>query len=212
MVSRRRAPHHPILAVLQLINSPGYLTSVKLEFAETGKILKSRFLYGTNVAMDVSRASLLRGHLFGAKQAVRPPWALTEMEFTDHCERCDDCVDACPEGILEAGSAGFPTVEFALGACTFCGDCADVCRSGAFGPRDAAPWRVSISITEECMSAKGVTCRVCEGKCDQGAIAFSFAGAGGKPDIDTAVCNGCGACVGPCPSDAINLQPQSGSH
>ncbi|MBT6096665.1 MAG: ferredoxin-type protein NapF [Rhodospirillaceae bacterium] len=166
------------------------------------------------MSTSVSRASLLRGNLFGTKDVVRPPWALPEAEFTDICERCDDCADSCPEGIIEAGPAGFPIITFAIGECTFCGECTDVCRSGAFGPRDNAPWQVEITVTADCMSAQGVTCRVCEGKCQADAISFPVTGAqfsaAGKPAINVAACNGCGACVGPCPSEAIDLNPQPG--
>ncbi len=138
---------------------------------------------------------------------MRPPWALSESRFTDVCTRGGDCRRACPEGILVTGSAGFPTVDFALGACTFCRACLEDCDSGALDATRETPWQLDLRIDTACVSAKGVVCRICAEFCDASAIRFPHPSGAGLPAIDAKLCTGCGACVEPCPVDAISLIP-----
>lgn len=71
--------------------------------------------------VDLSRRGFLRGRV-RPKAEIRPPWALPESEFVDRCTRCNDCLKACPQGILVPGDGAYPTVEFSRGECTFCED------------------------------------------------------------------------------------------
>ena len=66
-----------------------------------------------------------------------------------------------------------------------------------------------VSISDACLSAKGVVCRTCEEQCDPGAISFKLAlGGVANAQVDATVCTGCGECIAPCPVDAINfLEP-----
>lgn len=160
----------------------------------------------------VDRFEFLRGHFRGGRTAVRPPWHIDESRFTDICERCGKCADACPEKIIGKGRGGFPEVSFANGECTFCEACVKACPSGALdcaalaGNGKSAPWAVRACITDSCVSKKGVTCRVCGEYCETRAIAFHLAvGGNAIPEIDTRLCTGCGACVAPCPVDAVRV-------
>lgn len=154
--------------------------------------------------MDVSRRRFLGGRSPGPAP-FRPPWSVAEAAFLDRCSRCDDCLAACPTGLLKRGQGGYPEADFADAACTFCGDCAAACATGAIG-RDTTqkPWSFGIAIGEGCLAAQNVECRVCGEACDADAIRFRpRIGGVPLPDVDNAACTGCGACIAPCPVVAV---------
>lgn len=161
----------------------------------------------------MSRHRFLRGDFLRMNAALRPPWAISEISFFDTCESCGKCRQACPEGILAEGAGGLPEVSFERGECTFCEECAKACSSGALilhDPGDAsarrAPWTAEAEISNACLSAKGITCRVCGEVCDSGAITFKLAvGGSALAAVDTYSCTGCGACYAPCPTNAIRI-------
>ncbi len=155
----------------------------------------------------------LRGDVRGRSAPIRPPWARPEAYFTDLCNRCGDCIDACPTHILVKGRGGFPQVDFGHGECLFCGDCADVCTRGALVQDDrAAPWSLRASLdTDTCLAYRGVECRACADPCDSRALRLRpRVGSVALPSVDLSACNGCGACVAPCPVQALHIRPARG--
>lgn len=138
---------------------------------------------------------------------MRPPWALPEVAFQDICTGCDACIDICPTRILKKARAGYPVVDFANGECTFCGDCVSVCRPKALvRQNNHRPWNLLAVVAPSCLSAMGTMCRMCGDRCDAHAITFKLALRGrANPIIDPAQCTGCGACIAPCPVDAIAM-------
>lgn len=158
--------------------------------------------------VDLSRRSFFRGRP-RPRTELRPPWALQENAFIDHCTRCNDCVKACPTQIIVIGDGGYPTVDFSLGECTFCGDCVSRCQPKALvrlEPEQAA-WTYKATIGEDCLPRQGVECRVCGDFCDARAIRFPpRLGGSPLPEIDAETCTGCGACVAPCPVTAIGIR------
>ena len=145
----------------------------------------------------------------GETPAIRPPWAIEESSFVARCSSCLDCVGACPEGIIKAGRGGLPELSFADGECTFCAACAEACPDGAFGPvhgdegEKLPPWSHVMQASGDCISSKGVFCGICAEHCEPRAISFHGPGGLGLPVIDHQECTGCGACVGPCPVNAL---------
>ncbi|MEA3291479.1 MAG: ferredoxin-type protein NapF [Pseudomonadota bacterium] len=167
---------------------------------------------------DASRARFLRGDFRGRRAPLRPPWSLPEAAFVDACNRCGECAKRCPEGILVAGEGGFPKIEFFRGECTFCGDCLKACETGALRAaqgellhdgttNETPPWDLRAAVSREiCIAFHGIVCRACGENCDAGAIHFRLAVGGfALPELDKEACSGCGACVRPCPVQAVKI-------
>ena len=155
----------------------------------------------------VNRRQFLRGNFRTAPAPQRPPWALAEEQFISACSRCGDCVPVCPTRIIVV-VRGFPEVDFKRGECTFCGACATACIDRALVNSDTRnqPWAIKARVAESCLAQHGVECRICGDHCGVAAIRFSPR-LGGPPvaEIDVAACTGCGACVAPCPVNAISI-------
>lgn len=156
----------------------------------------------------LSRRDFLRGNFSKRKPATpRPPWALAEPAFIDACTRCGDCVRACPERIIVEDAEGRPTVSFAVTACTFCGKCEEVCEPHALRREEgAAPWQIKAEILDNCIAKQHVVCRTCGDACPTFAIRFRpQVMDAAQPEVDPEICTGCGACVAPCPAQAIRI-------
>ncbi len=164
----------------------------------------------------ISRGDFLRGDFQGARIPIRPPWAIEESAFVERCTRCDVCIEACPEGIVSRGRGGYPDVDFTRGECTFCAQCVAVCEPRALrAPREGATpdnaWPIKAAIQAHCLALNRVECRVCDEQCEARAIRFRLvAGAVATPDVDNAICNGCGACVAACPVGAVAMHSPHG--
>ena len=63
------------------------------------------------------------------------------------------------------------------------------------------------SVVSHCFSWQGAVCRLCEAQCPQGAIRFKPAFGGfALAEVDSESCNGCGACLAVCPTNAITIE------
>jgi len=159
------------------------------------------------MSTPISRAQFLRGDFRGDRTAVRPPWAVSEKSFFERCNSCGDCINACPTHILQPARGHFPAVDFKHGECTFCRACLEACHTGALRADIAdAPWTVRAVIGDGCLTKHGVICRTCGEQCESRAIRFRPAvGRVSQPELSIEQCNGCGACVAPCPANALSL-------
>lgn len=157
--------------------------------------------------MNISRRTLLRGHLRSKPPSLRPPWALAEHEFIHTCTRCGNCAAACPGKIIVTGDGGFPEINFAAGECTFCRKCVEACQPMALhaGAKTRA-WAYRAAISDSCLAKQGVVCQTCAEACETQAIRFSpQLRSAALPIIALDACNSCGACVAPCPAQAISV-------
>jgi len=156
--------------------------------------------------VDISRRNLLRGVPVSTTAPVRPPWAVGESEFIEGCAACVECVNACPEGIIISGAAGYPEVDFRRGECTFCSECIEACPEPVLRTDTQPPWRLRLQVTDQCLVQQRVICQTCGDICDRHAIHFHpRIGDVAVPEIQREDCNGCGACVSACPEDALLL-------
>ncbi|MEH6822832.1 MAG: ferredoxin-type protein NapF [Motiliproteus sp.] len=161
----------------------------------------------SKIAFNPSRRQWLRGDTGAKRLPIRPPWSVAESAFIQDCSRCGDCIQQCPEAILIKGSGGFPEVDFQLGECTFCGDCVASCAAAVFNPVDTDPWSHKVAINERCITRQQVVCRSCVEQCEPEAISLTMQPGGvGTPVLNSDLCNGCGACIAVCPTQAISVQ------
>lgn len=156
---------------------------------------------------DITRRQFLRGDFSRRKTPLRPPWALAEPAFIAACTRCRECVVACPERILAPDANGYPAVDFTRGECTFCAKCLEACAPKALLRTEGqAPWLLKAHIGDACVAKSNVVCRSCGDACPVQAIRFSpRLNAAALPEVALPTCTGCGACVAPCPADAVSL-------
>ncbi|HVI49591.1 MAG TPA: ferredoxin-type protein NapF [Candidatus Sulfotelmatobacter sp.] len=154
----------------------------------------------------LSRRSFLRLGAAPSVPSVRPPWA--SEDFIRLCDGCGACLTACSPRLLRRDGEGLPIADFSAASCDFCGDCLTVCTRGALvRSDDDAPWSLRAEIGRDCLSWHGVTCRVCGDFCETRAIRFPLTVGGGvRPELDVAACTGCGACIAPCPAQAIEMK------
>ncbi|AAN54718.1 ferredoxin-type protein NapF [Shewanella oneidensis MR-1] len=153
-----------------------------------------------------------RRSLFNRRKSVviRPPWVREEVEFTDVCTRCSACITACETKIIFKGDGGFPEISFKDNECTFCAQCATICPEEKLFDLSQTPWQHQAVIQDNCLTFQGIWCQSCKDACEPRAIGFTLSvGQAPMPKIDTSLCTGCGACVAPCPSQAISIkQPE----
>lgn len=138
----------------------------------------------------------------------RPPGTDSELEFLTACNRCGLCKEACPEGIINLFSiskgaklVNTPYINPNESPCTFCKKCIEVCPTKAL--HDDSPIIGYASINKNtCLTFKDVMCDYCVYACpEDDAIKLE----NGKPIINKANCNGCGACVSSCISEAKGI-------
>lgn len=157
--------------------------------------------------VDLSRRGMLTGKWRKASDAIRPPWSGEEHAFLTHCTRCDACVQACENRILERGEGGYPKVNFARGECSFCAACTQVCPESLFLSRLTRAWDLMFSVEAHCLAYQSVECHRCQDSCEPQAITFRPTLSGiYQPQLDNHACYGCGACVASCPVSAIKAE------
>ncbi len=155
-----------------------------------------------------NRRQFLRGSFNKKLVSIRPPWALAEHDFLNACSRCNECIRKCPEKVIVKGDGGYPGINFDSGGCTFCKECVAACEDGALSINipEQLPWNITATVSSECISMHGVTCRSCSDSCEEEAITFRLQVGGiSQPEINSKSCTGCGYCVVPCPVKAITV-------
>ena len=102
--------------------------------------------------IDASRRGILTGRWRKASNGIRPPWSGDESHFLTHCTRCDACINACENNILQRGAGGYPSVNFKNNECSFCYACAQACPESLFSPRHTRAWDLQFTIGDACLA------------------------------------------------------------
>ncbi len=144
-----------------------------------------------------------------ARNWIRPPFALDELDFLIACTRCDQCIEACPHDVLFTlpvrlgiEVAGTPAMDLLAKGCHMCDGwpCVSACEPAALAaPEPKAPRpklaRASI-VTESCLPYSGPECGACAHACPvPGALEWV---GGTKPVINQDLCTGCALCRQAC--------------
>lgn len=142
-----------------------------------------------------------------SRALLRPPGALLPDEnFLEKCTGCDECISACPPGILfkikdDSGKV-LPAIETSSKPCLMCTDipCAPACPEGAL-IKPESPEKIRIGIARvnptTCITFKGQTCDLCFQACPYPHSALMMIGT--RPLVGSGACTGCGLCEQACP-------------
>jgi len=167
-----------------------------------------------------------------ATRWVRPPFALSELEFVLACTRCGDCFEACPYKVLFPLPSGYgadvaatAALDVSNGGCHLCKDwpCVAACEPGALKIPSISEEEGSIGveagetvlwpkmaqahiIEDNCLPFKGPECGACEGHCP---IPDTLTFYREKPRINQDSCSGCGLCLAACIGEPKAIQIRS---
>ena len=149
----------------------------------------------------------------GANGPIRPPGAVAEPVLWGLCSRCGSCMRACPEGIIipDLGTGGpgswlTPRLDFSQRYCNeWCRVCTSVCPTGAIR-RLSLKTKRTLSIgtarvdRTRCLAwHEAQYCMVCYEFCAYQAIRIVEHNGINCPEVDAALCRGCGSCQCHCP-------------
>lgn len=117
-------------------------------------------------------------------------------------------MDACPTGIIRLVEE-VPGVDFSIGECVFCGGCAEACPEPVFEDTGPPTFPHTVEISDTCLVQAGIACMTCRDACPSEAVTLRpRIGGPFLPEIDAERCTGCGACIAPCPVDAISVSTE----
>ena len=135
--------------------------------------------------------------------SLRPPGAVTETTFLELCDRCDDCIKACPHKSIRKstlkGMEGTPVILPREEPCALCQDlsCIKACATGALVPveRKNVDMGVARIDKKKCFAWDGQNCQFCSVKCPVPDALYldDF-----RPVIREEKCSGCGICEQAC--------------
>lgn len=155
-----------------------------------------------------------------ASHWIRPPYAISELEFLLACTRCGDCIEACPHDVIFGLSArtgakvvGTPALDLINKGCHLCEDwpCVMACKPLALHRPEPesetpppAPKLANVSIDEQsCLPFSGPECGACFGCCPvPGALLVDMY----KPLINKELCIGCGLCRESCITEPKSIK------
>lgn len=162
----------------------------------------------------VSRRGLFRVFVSAAKHTAPegapvpqlahplPPGAAPDAQFIAQCTRCNQCIDACPMGILTRHEDGYPQLAIEYASCDGCGACIDACPSGALCVQVRFDTGLRPTFSAACVNPVR-SCNQCVEACPELACTL---GARGIPVLNSERCTGCGECRVQCGVDAVSLK------
>ncbi|MTI15350.1 4Fe-4S binding protein [Sansalvadorimonas verongulae] len=149
----------------------------------------------------------------------RPPWSCDNKTFLSLCDRCNLCIDACPQKVLRKSEETDPVLKklpvliLECGSCDFCGKCVEVCPTDALSKENGRQAQAVAVVSGNCSPGYGYPCQMCVEACEVDAITPPSS-SDGKSDrkkarVDTERCTGCGECVLSCYNYAISMEKRA---
>ncbi len=131
-----------------------------------------------------------------------PPYFDKPQDF-EKCKECENkaCQEVCEENIIVIVDDR-PSLDFSESGCTFCAECAKACEVGVLKVEYKKDIPAPTIDMIGCVAWHKTICSMCKDICEVGAIEFTGLF---NPEIRD-VCNGCGFCVGVCPTHAIGWE------
>ena len=175
------------------------------------------FPVGTNNLLSTERTSgdLLPKREFKRQTPIAPPGCLTFDHLLEKCISCHLCVSKCPSHVikpafLEYGLGGMlqPRLYFDHGFCNYdCTICGEVCPTGAILPltkeekNHTQMGQVQLIIENCIVYYDETSCGACSEHCPTQAVRMvPYKGHLTIPEIEPAICVGCGGCEYVCPA------------
>ncbi len=192
------------------------------------RVTRGQFLFLFLAGLFSLGAGFRNKEQTGGRPVIRPPGSLLEQDFIDRCIRCGNCMKVCITNglqpcLFESGTAGIwtPRLVPEIGYCEYhCVLCGHVCPTGAIVPlteEGKHEVRLGLAVIDRSICipwAEGKECIVCEEHCPVPEKAIKLhrdtPQSPAKPEVDYALCVGCGICQNKCPqrpSRAIRVTP-----
>lgn len=170
---------------------------------------------GASTLMASNTLPVIKSKLIPKLAPIMPPGALTIENFSEKCISCHLCVSKCPShvlrpSLLDYGLGGMmqPQLKYDDGFCNYnCTLCSDICPTGAILPLSVEQkhllqiGRVQLELDKCIVITDDTNCGACSEHCPTQAVhmvAHKFGLT--KPEIDPAICVGCGGCEYICPA------------
>ncbi|MBJ7221310.1 MULTISPECIES: 4Fe-4S dicluster domain-containing protein [unclassified Brenneria] len=161
----------------------------------------------------ISRRGLFRALLTASRKSARteedglpllprPPGALPPALFRRQCDRCQQCIEHCPMGVIIKDDDGYPQLSIEYASCDGCNQCIQHCAAGALLPQTRFDTGLRPAINPAGCINRRRRCGQCIAGCPTRALT---ADAAGVPAVDSQTCNGCGECLTRCDERAITL-------
>lgn len=145
---------------------------------------------------------------------ISPPGSISFEHFKSKCTACHACVSRCPSqvikpSLLQYGLEGLmlPRMDYFSSFCNFeCTICSEVCPTGALHPLTVEEKKVLqigqvVFIRENCVVyTQDMDCGACSEHCPTKAVDMvPYKGTLTIPQVNPAICIGCGGCEFICP-------------
>lgn len=154
------------------------------------------------------------GVLRAPAPAILPPGAGSATRFASTCTTCLLCVHHCPGKVIVPPTVRHATVhlDYGRGMCEFnCNACSHVCPTGAIRPLSLEAkkrCRIGMAVfhASRCIAVvQGIHCGACAEHCPTGALRMVQRDGAPcpVPELNEALCIGCGNCSYPCPVKPI---------
>jgi len=146
------------------------------------------------------------------KSYLRPPGSGNEDEFLSLCQKCGECIKACPTGVLDRVKEMHPLIldtpfmNFENNYCERCYACIEACKSGALNKENLKKYKLYAKLDENrCVAFQDIFCQSCYWSCPKMDKAITLKDFN-YPQFHREECLGCGRCVHVCPTSPKSIE------